>query len=134
MKKKISRPQINIFNLTDKAILGKIDPVRLLQHILKKEHYENLEVLNIIVANAEYLRNLNRKFFYRNKTTNVISFNLDSTGEIYVSVDAVIVQSDLYYYLIHGLLHIIGYDHKDKKTEKLMDRRCRDYLKKFSLL
>ncbi|MGB9720234.1 MAG: rRNA maturation RNase YbeY [bacterium] len=134
MKKKISQLKINIFNFANKVTFEKVDVERLIRYILKNECYQDLEVLNIIVANAQYLKNLNRKFFHRNRTTNVISFNLDSTGEIYVSSDEVNSPSDLYYYFVHGLLHIIGYEHRDKETEDLMHRRCREYLKKFSLL
>lgn len=107
---------------------------RLVRYVLKKEDFKNLNILNIIIADARYLKDLNKKFFNKNRTTNVISFNLDYIGEIYISVEDIGMTSDLYYYLVHGLLHIVGYDHQNKITQKLMDNKCQRYLKKFSIL
>lgn len=67
-------------------------------------------------------------FLNKNRTTNVISFNLDDVSEIYVSCDKIKNIEQLYYYIIHGMLHIIGYDHKNKTGERLMDEKCLRYL------
>ncbi len=103
---------------------------KLIHHVLIKEEYRKIDMLNVIITNAQYLRDLNKRFFRYDKTTNVISFNLGDTGEIYISADAVEVEYDLYYYLVHGLLHIIGYDHRSKDTESIMDKKCKKYVDK----
>jgi len=134
MKKRAKLLQINIYNLTKKKIVNQMRIKRLVRYVLKKEDFKNLNILNIIIADARYLKDLNKKFFNKNRTTNVISFNLDYIGEIYISVEDIGMTSDLYYYLVHGLLHIVGYDHQNKITQKLMDNKCQRYLKKFSIL
>ncbi|MGQ9665392.1 MAG: rRNA maturation RNase YbeY [bacterium] len=134
MKKKNQTLKINIFNLVKKRIGNKIKIRRLVKYVVKKEGYKKLASLNIIIANAHYLKELNKRFFNKNRPTNVISFNLNSIGEIYISRDEIASSMDFYYYLIHGLLHIMGYDHRNRKTEKLMDCTCQMYLRKFSLI
>lgn len=107
---------------------------RLVKYVVKKEGYKKLKSLNIIIADAHYLKELNKRFFNKNKPTNVISFNLDGVGEIYISCDEIVSSADFYYYLIHGLLHIMGYDHRNRKTERLMDCACQKYLKKYFII
>lgn len=131
MKKEPQILKINIYNLVKDKIGDEIITKQLVRYIIKKEDYKKLISLNIIIANANYLKELNKNFFKKNRPTNVISFNLDGVGEIYISRDEVNFPVDFYYYIIHGLLHIIGYDHYNRKTEKLMDRKCRSYLRDF---
>lgn len=131
MKMKLKKIIIKIYNLKDNKICNILRLKNFTRYVLEKEKFYDLTSVNIIIADASYLKELNKKFFKRNKTTNVISFNLGNLGEIYISMDAVVFPEDLYYYLVHGLLHIAGYDHKTKKTEILMDRKCKEYIKKF---
>ncbi len=131
MKRNPGKTKIKIYNLTDNKFCDKSRLKKIALYVLKKEKFYNLTLVNIIIANTSYLRELNKKFFKRNKTTNVISFNLGDIGEIYISKDQVSVPGDLYYYMVHGLLHILGYDHRTKKTESLMDEKCWEYIKKF---
>jgi len=88
-----------------------------------------LKNLNIILTNNNYLKELNRKFLKKDKPTNVISFRMEEVSEIYISYDRVSNTDELYYYIIHGLLHIIGYDHKTKAETKTMESKCLQYLK-----
>ncbi|MEO0162496.1 MAG: rRNA maturation RNAse YbeY [candidate division WOR-3 bacterium] len=107
---------------------------KLVNYIFKKEGNKSITSINIIIADGSYLRRLNREFFGRNRTTNVISFNLGELGEVYISRGQTRELFDLYYYLAHGLLHILGYDHKTKKDNELMEKKCLDYLNAFFAL
>jgi rRNA maturation RNase YbeY len=53
---------------------------------------------------------------------------MEEVSEIYVSQERAKDNEELYYYIIHGLLHIIGYDHRNKKEELLMGNKCCEYL------
>uniref|UniRef100_A0A7V0Z3K5 Endoribonuclease YbeY n=1 Tax=candidate division WOR-3 bacterium TaxID=2052148 RepID=A0A7V0Z3K5_UNCW3 len=131
MKMEPGKTRIKIYNLAENKFCDESKLKKIVMDVLKKERVYSLTLVNIIIANASYLKELNKKFFKHNKTTNVISFNLGDTGEIYISNDEVDIPEDLYYYMVHGLLHILGYDHKTKKTESFMDAKCRKYIKKF---
>jgi ssRNA-specific RNase YbeY (16S rRNA maturation enzyme) len=70
---------------------------------------------------------LNRMFFGKNSPTNVISFNLGDLCEIYVAQKQIREGPDAYYFIVHGLLHAVGYDHKTRREGALMDKKCREY-------
>ena len=90
--------------------------------------------LNIIITNDEFLRQLKKDFFDVDVYTDVISFNLENKGEpidgeIYISLERVIENaiefgissnSELKRIIIHGVLHLIGYDDKTKEEKMIM--------------
>ncbi|UCF70419.1 MAG: rRNA maturation RNase YbeY [candidate division WOR-3 bacterium] len=104
---------------------GKIE--RLVRRVLDEEG-RKLRAVNIIVTDDAYLKDLNRTFLNRDRSTNVISFDLDDVSEIYVSRERADNEYDLYYYIIHGLLHLLGYDHRNVREEKVMHEKCVKYL------
>ena len=89
--------------------------------------------LSIIFVNDEKLKKMKKEYFNQDLYTDVIAFNLnekdeDLDGEIYISFDAIKINSDLYKtninnelqrIVIHGTLHLIGYEDniKEKKDE-----------------
>jgi probable rRNA maturation factor len=100
----------------------------LIKKVVRNEHYV-VPMINVIITNGKYLRKLNKEFLGRDRSTNVMSFNLGKSAEIYISKDKVRDRFDLHYYIVHGLLHLIGYDHRTKDDEELMDKKCREYIK-----
>lgn len=118
---------IKVFNTYNKLKINKRTIVQLVKKISKEEKCK-LDMLNIIIADDNYLKKLNKMFLKKNRTTNVISFNMDKVSEIYVSGEKAKNNRQLYYYIIHGLLHIIGYEHRNSKENKLMENKCFRYL------
>jgi probable rRNA maturation factor len=88
-----------------------------------------LRDLHVIIVDDVYITRLNSEFFSRNRPTNVISFDLDDVREIYVSCDQARDDDDLYYFIAHGLMHLIGYTHDDPRQEKIMNDKCTNYLR-----
>jgi len=93
--------------------------------------------LNVILVTDSYIRKLNKTFLGKDKPTDVLSFGLDNLGEIYISVDTArrnarkygfTAEFEIWRYALHGLLHIAGYDHKDKSQEKAMEASEEKYL------
>lgn len=119
--------KVNIFNQSDSVRIDKKRINRLVKKVLKEEGFQ-LGKLNIVIADNSYLKKLNKMFFRKDRPTNVISFNMDEVSEIYISYNKVKNRDDLYYYIIHGLLHIIGYDHRNKKEDRIMENKCFEYL------
>ncbi len=122
--------QVNIFNQVACCLSLSVrkNIIVLVEKTLVAEETE-LKNLNIILTNDNYLKELNRKFLKKDKPTNVISFRMEEVSEIYISYDRVSNTDELCYYIIHGLLHIVGYDHKTKAETKTMESKCLQYLK-----
>ena len=96
--------------------------------------------LGVTLWDDEYLRMLNREYRNIDRPTDVLSFALnegeeDSSdeemllGDIVISVDRVLSQAQEYghsetrelaYLAIHGLMHIMGYDHEKPEDKKEM--------------
>ena len=81
-----------------------------------------------ITSNAE-MRDLNRRFRRKNKPTDVLSFPSDTpklAGDIAISAEIAAenaarlghsVETELKILILHGLLHLAGYDHETDKGE-----------------
>ena len=92
------------------------------------------EKLNIILEDDEYLRSLKKQYFNQNVYTDVIAFNLSDSGfpidgEIYISLPRIIDNANKYdsnlnnefkRIIIHGLLHLCGYNDKTVSDKKNM--------------
>jgi probable rRNA maturation factor len=119
--------RINIYTPGVRMQVDKVRVRRLIRNALKNERKE-FETVNVIVVDDTYLQQLNETYFKKKKTTNVISFDLGSVAEIYVSEQQARDDYELRYYIMHGLLHTIGYDHRTKKDEQRMKNKCQEYL------
>jgi probable rRNA maturation factor len=99
----------------------------------------NLECeINVSFVDDDYMTELHIKWMDEPGTTDVLSFPMDmpeTPGEAVTLGDIVIspvvaaeqakaqghsIEHEIYILVIHGLLHIIGYDHADKAEEKVM--------------
>jgi probable rRNA maturation factor len=112
--------------------------LRLLVEVLLKKEKKNATV-NIILCDNAKQRELNRNFRKLDQVTDVLSFAWNEPallGEIYIAEGQVKKQAPLYgntYYgelkriIVHGLLHLCGYDHDNKTERKIMRERERFY-------
>ncbi|HLF17381.1 MAG TPA: rRNA maturation RNase YbeY [Candidatus Omnitrophota bacterium] len=92
--------------------------------------------LTVVFVTATKIRALNRKFLKRTYTTDVLAFDLGTSrkclaGDVIISVDAASanaktygtgVSQELALYLVHGILHLLGYDDHRKKDIVRMRR------------
>lgn len=118
---------INVYDLTSKANVHEKKIIELLTYAAKDEKQHKAPV-NVVIAGDRYLQDLNKRFLHRDKPTNVIAFAMDEVSEIYVSIDQCQNDSDLYYYVIHGFLHLAGYGHDNADDERSMHERCKKYI------
>jgi len=93
--------------------------------------YEKSEISVTLVNDAE-IRKINKKYRNIDKPTNVLSFELGDDillGDIFISLDTVrreakneniSVSEHTAHMIVHGVLHLLGYDHiLDKDAEKM---------------
>ncbi len=115
-----------------------IDILRALLRPVVKDLEIADSAIEIELVDDERITQLNEKFFSRSRPTNVISFPLDKEsghlGSVVVSVETVgpetrslgyTLEEGLVYYIIHGLLHLLGYEHIDVEPEvaALLEKR-----------
>jgi len=111
-----------------------------IKRTLEHENVKNATVSIIFVDNEE-IHKINKEYRGIDRETDVISFALEDTfnllpdkirmlGDIYISIPKMKEQAtsfghsekrELSFLVVHGLLHLLGYDHmKNKEEEKKM--------------
>jgi probable rRNA maturation factor len=120
----------------DKRLLKKA--VRL---ILKDVGIESGEI-SIAIVDDPTIAHVHGEFLGDNTPTDVISFVLDSSasrleGEVVASADTAMTRAseydwapeeELLLYVVHGLLHLTGYDDITPKARKTMRKKEQHYL------
>ena len=91
--------------------------------------------LSVVLGNDALLLELNSQYRKIKKPTNVLSFCYEELshgcclGEIFISIDRIAqesleigikIEDHFAHMLIHGILHIIGYDHEVPEEEEKM--------------
>ena len=120
--------------------LKKVEKVaRKVLKSLKKAHAE----LNIVFFSNQKIRAINRKYLGKDVSTDVIAFprgdRLQTSdirhqvaGDIAISTDKAAQNAKEYgttfleetvLYVIHGILHLTGYDDRKKRTREIMRRK-----------
>lgn len=129
---------IEINNLTREKIEKRF-LLKVAGRILKKEKRD----LSVALIGERRMRELNRKYRGKNQATDVLSFNQKEIGlgEIILCPGQIRKNSrklkipfskELAKVLIHGILHLLGYDHeRSEKEAGLMEKKENHYLKLF---
>jgi rRNA maturation RNase YbeY len=105
------------------------------RRVLRERRVERAD-LRIVCIDSRYARTLNRAFLGHDYVTDVISFPLEGgtrlEGEIYVNLDRARSQARDYgisfanevaRLVIHGTLHLLGYDDRRMRDAKRMRTR-----------
>jgi len=135
--------KINIINnYSPFQIQGKA-ATTFVKHVLRDEELAASEI-TIILIDDEYLRTLHRDFLNDDTFTDVMTFNLGGEdgieGEIYVSVDRakhfaaefnVSTAEEIARLIIHGLLHLNGFDDQSAEEREKMREMEAFYLRKY---
>jgi len=134
--------EINIFcEDVDHTLNDKNKLTELIQKIIQKEK-RILDTLNIILCSDQKILNVNIRYLGHDYYTDVITFDSSDAddriaGDIFISVERVyenaktydiIFENELFRVIIHGLLHLIGYNDKEKVDEILMFEKQEGYL------
>lgn len=93
---------------------------------------------DVNIVHTKKIQTLNKKYRKINKPTDVLSFanrdngniHISLLGEIYICLEKAkkqakqykhSLQREMIFLFTHGLLHLLGYDHKTKKQEKALN-------------
>ncbi|MEZ4702453.1 MAG: rRNA maturation RNase YbeY [Rhodothermales bacterium] len=104
----------------------------------------SFEALGVILADRETVLDLNRSFLQHDYPTDVLSFLIEPDdgasplqGEIYIDLDTALerhaefgatFEEEALRYIVHGLLHLIGYDDATEADKTHMHRLEDRYL------
>ena len=143
---------VEIINELDSELEYLETMKKLIDYAIEKEKLENV-LFNIIIVDNEYIHKLNKEYRGIDRPTDVISFALEDNddginngfrvlGDIYISIDKVYEQAKEYghsnlreicFLMIHGFLHLLGYDHMEKEDEKKMFAKQEEILNGFGI-
>lgn len=125
--------------------------VRFIVNIISKILGCEDKEISISFVCDEIIRRLNWEYLGRDKTTNVLSFSLqegdysninpDVLGDVIISADTaqrdavkgnLTVEQELVFLIIHGMLHLLGYNHENttRKETNRMRRKEKELFRK----
>ncbi len=113
-----------------------------IKKILEKEKYNNLDI-NIIFLDNKQIKDINLEYRNKNYPTDVISFPFKDKkklygGDVFISIEKVkenarkyggSLKNELKRILVHGVLHILGYDHIKTKQKGKMFKKQENYIR-----
>ncbi|MBM7697981.1 rRNA maturation RNase YbeY [Kurthia huakuii] len=130
----------------------------LLQHAAKIEQVEDGTELSVTFVTNEAIHEINKEYRHKDAPTDVISFALEELGEgetaiiaegmprilgdVIISIDRTREQAEefghsfereLGFLAVHGLLHVLGYDHMVPEDEKIMFGKQDEILESYGL-
>ena len=116
---------------------------RSLKRLLKELDCKDIEI-NILFVDDDQIRQMNKRYLQRDSPTNVISFamtegvfggvNPEILGDIILSVETAArdaltghldFMDEVEFLLIHGLLHLIGYNHENAGADEAEEMKNR---------
>ncbi|MDD6879144.1 MAG: rRNA maturation RNase YbeY [bacterium] len=146
--------EIEIFNQTGEKIDKELDEIKkILVDFCKREGLLNV-IFNIIIVDEDTIRDLNKQYRNIDRPTDVISFALEDDdkvispneirilGDIYICLNKVYSQASEYghsfkreltFLAVHGLLHLLGYDHIEKEDEEVMFKKQEEVLNYYGI-
>ncbi|MFA6307817.1 MAG: rRNA maturation RNase YbeY [Patescibacteria group bacterium] len=119
----------NLLNLNKAGEVADFSWLVNLENIFKKK-FKLKKQISIALVSDQQIKELNRVYRKKNKITDVLSFNMDSAyvlGEVLICPSQARRQAkekshtykaELQLLTIHGILHLLGYDHEKSITEE----------------
>lgn len=134
--------RINIINHVNKNCPDEALK-KIAEKTLQMEGIKDDVELNLLFTDDKEIKNLNQKFLNRAEPTDVISFSAKKPlafkknlkgfiGEIAISVETARYNAkrfkttrerEIFLYIIHGILHLLGYKDKTKKEKRIIGNR-----------
>ena len=135
---------VQVINHHSRLRFSRSETQRVVRSVLRRES-KHLSSVSVVFVGSRFIRRINRDFLGHDDITDVISFPLqDGLGvdaELYINLERAKSQAREYNVkfkdevlrlVIHGTLHVLGYDDTTKKAKQRMRRREDFYLTRLS--
>lgn len=99
-------------------IIQFLTDIKLL-YLLKQSMKINIKI-KVKTVSKFYIKTLNNRYRKKNKFTDILTFKEKNIFFFFVCFDFILI-GDLNKMLLHGILHLIGYDHKKVKDSNIMN-------------
>lgn len=117
------------------------------RQVLAAERPDEAVEASVVITDDATVRKLNRRYLDRDEPTDVLSFGLTDAedpsfplppdeppqiGEVVIAHPTAVrqaeeegrgIEDELAHLLVHGILHLLGYDHEDPEDERTMRER-----------
>jgi probable rRNA maturation factor len=124
---------VGFFNIDNKINLKNKKLIRNWIKTYISNYPKSLGEINIILVSDDYLLEMNIKHLGHNYYTDIITFNYNSgnsiAGDLYISIDRVkenasnfnvSVSYELLRIMIHGILHLLGFEDSSWEAKQKM--------------
>ena len=124
---------------------------RVAQRVLETLGYKEAQV-SILLCSDSYIRKLNREYRRVDASTDVLAFSMhegkfskvhpEVLGDVIISLETASRQAKRFQHslnkettllVIHGILHLLGYDHLKKKDKEKMRLKEKQILKSLTI-
>ena len=150
-----------MFNLNEVTIYNETDEEFPYEEIIEKVINKAFEIerlkkasCSIIIVDNSYIHKLNKEYREIDRVTDVISFALEDEksmvihdgtrllGDIYICLEKAKEQAkeyghslerELCFLAVHGLYHLLGYDHETEEEAEVMFKKQEEVLKVYGI-
>ena len=142
--------KVNVFVANEQSI--SVDELRLsavASHTLAVEEVDDEAELSVLLVTPEHIRRLNKRFAGDEYATDVLAFPMMEKDENdFLLGDVVIcpsvaernatklghlLEKELDTLVVHGTLHLLGYDHQGPEDKARMDKKQQEVLDSFTV-
>ncbi|WP_375633985.1 MULTISPECIES: rRNA maturation RNase YbeY [unclassified Bartonella] len=132
-----------LYNITEKALMTAMHHVSL-ENVVSE--------ISLLFTDDEHMAQINAQWRNKNKSTNVLSFPAfplkagnrpgPMLGDIIIARETVVFEAEkegktfqdhLTHMIVHGILHLLGYDHETDDEAYKMEKLEREILQKLSI-
>lgn len=135
----ISNNDMKAFTPEMEALMTKV-----IEHVVQVEKAAAAEEVSILITDNAEIQSLNAEYREIDAPTDVLSFPMDEEclGDIVISMEKLLEQAQEYghsperelaFLTVHGMLHLLGYDHIDEEDQVQMRAREEEILNELGI-
>ena len=140
---------MNFVAIQAQAVAVDTEPIKVLAESILQELGLDAVELSLVLCDDQFIWRLNRDYRGKDKPTDVLSFAQREgeiafaddpvLGDVIISIDTAAKQAvsrghglfqEIKVLLVHGILHLLGYDHEQDDEAEIMEAKERQILSK----